>query len=240
MSIYGQYCPLALAAEIVCERWNMLIIRRIIEGSHRFNNIHKGVPKITATLLSSRLRDLEQAGILTRKRLTHGPGHDYQLTESGQALAPIIQSLAYWGQEWGRDMVIKDLDPSFLLWQMHSRLNTSILPEGRTVIELSLTGEENGSQLLWLVATDGKVDMCLKHPGYEVDLTIMSDLRLFVETWRGIRDIRHEMGRGSIRASGNASLVRRLPDLLLLSAAAHVTRKRPGKEKALSAATPVK
>ncbi|WP_165777029.1 winged helix-turn-helix transcriptional regulator [Paremcibacter congregatus] len=238
MSTYGQYCPLALAAEIFCERWNVLIIRRIIEGSYRFNDIHKGVPKITATLLSRRLRDLEHAEIITRTPLDRGPGYAYRLTAAGEELAPIIQSLAYWGQAWGRDMVIDDLDPDFLLWQMHGRLNKSILPPGRTVIALEFTGGTQGSQRFWLIATADEVDMCLKHPGHEADLTIMSDLRLFVECWRGIRDIRQELSQGAIRTEGTSDLVRLLPDLLLLSAAAPVKRQRCGVERDLAQGKP--
>jgi len=240
MSKYGQYCPLSLAAEILCERWNILIIRKMIEGYSRFNDIHKGMPKITAGLLSSRLRDLEHANLITRTPLERGRGYDYQLAPAGQALQPIVKSLAVWGQEWARDMVHEDLDPTFLLWQMHSRLNTDVMPAGRTVIELEFTGAPRGCKRFWLISTDGVVDMCLKNPGYDPHLVIMSDLRLFVETWRGIRDLRGELAKGAIRVEGSSSLVRKLPDILLLSEIADTRRKRPGPEKSLAPALPAK
>jgi DNA-binding HxlR family transcriptional regulator len=104
MSTYGQYCPLALAAEALCERWNLLIVSRVIDGCRRFNEIHRGVPKISATLLSRRLLDLEKAGIIVRTPLTDAPGHDYRLTDAGRALEPIVMELAVWGQHWARDM----------------------------------------------------------------------------------------------------------------------------------------
>src|SRR5262245_2795226 len=116
MSTYGQYCPLALAAETLGERWNLLIVSRLIDGCHRFNEIHRGVPRISATVLSQRLRDLETAGLLSRAPLKGSSGHDYHLTEAGRALEPIIMSLAVWGQRWARNMTRDDLDPAFLLW----------------------------------------------------------------------------------------------------------------------------
>jgi len=233
MSRYNQYCPLALAAEVFCERWNVLILRKIIEGNHGFNKIHKGVPRITASLLSSRLQGLAHAGIVERKPIERGRGYRYYLTEAGEELAPIIQQLADWGQAWARDMVIEDLDPEFLLFQMHSRLNTDLLPDGRTVIAMEFTGTPRGANRFWLVHESCGVDMCLKNPGYEPDLIIRSDLLLFVEAWRGFRDLRREIGLGNIRLEGKSDLVKKLPDLLLLSAAANVERKKPGKEKEL-------
>jgi DNA-binding HxlR family transcriptional regulator len=232
MSRYGQYCPLALAAEILCERWNLLILSRLIDGCRRFNEIHHGVPRISATLLSQRLRDLEREGLVSRRPLGGARGYEYQVTEAGRALEPIIMSLAAWGQSWARDMTLDDLDPAFLLWSMHARLNTSAMPPGRTVLAFELAGAPS-SQRIWLVNTDGVVDMCLTDPGYEVDLTISADLLLFVEAWRGFRDLRREIARGSIRVEGPSHLARRLPDWLLLSSLAGCERKRQGRERAL-------
>jgi DNA-binding HxlR family transcriptional regulator len=233
MSQYNQYCPLALAAEVFCERWNVLILRKIIEGNHGFNKIHQGVPKITASLLSSRLKDLALAGIIERTPNEGSRGYQYHLTEAGEELAPIIQQLADWGQAWARDMVIEDLDPEFLLFQMHSRLNTDLLPDGRTVIAMEFTGTPRGANRFWLVHESCDVDMCLKNPGHDPNLTIRSDLRLFVEAWRGFRNLRQEIGLGNIRLEGDSNLVKMVPDLLLLSAAARVERKRPGAERNL-------
>ena len=237
MSTYGQYCPLALAAEILGERWSLLIISRVIDGCHRFNDIHRGVPKISATLLSQRLRALEAAGLIARKRLKTSPGSDYRLTDAGRALEPIIMSLAAWGQNWARDMTRADLDPAFLLWSMHTRLNTEAMPPGRTVLYFEFTGAPQACRRFWLVNTDGVVDMCLSDPGYEVHVQVFANLALFVETWRGFRNLRDEIARGAIRVEGPSHMVRRLPDWLMLSSLAHFERKRVGRERSLAMAS---
>jgi DNA-binding HxlR family transcriptional regulator len=121
---YGQYCPLSLAAELLCERWTLLVVSRLIDGCTRFNDIHRGVPRISATLLTKRLAELEHAGLIVRQPLATGRGYEYMLTEAGKELEPIIIDLAVWGQRWSRDMVTDDLDPAFLAWSMHTRMNT--------------------------------------------------------------------------------------------------------------------
>jgi len=233
MSTYGQYCPLAIAAEVLCERWNLLIVSRIVDGCHRFNDIHKGVPKISATLLSSRLRILEMAGLITKTPLETGRGHDYQLTDAGRALDPIIMDLAAWGQAWGRDMVFEDLDPAFLLWSMHTRLDTDAMPKGRTVLAFEFSGAPRDCSRFWLVCDDGDVEMCLKDPGFETDLSINADLRTFTEAWRGFRDLRTEIANGNILIDGPSHLARQFPKWLMLSALAGIERHRDGQEKNL-------
>lgn len=234
MSTYGQYCPLALASEVLCERWTLLILSRVIDGCHRFNDIHRGVPKISATLLSRRLQALERAGLISRDPLETGAGYDYQLTDAGRALDPIIMSLAGWGQAWARDMTDEDLDPSFLFWSMHTRMNTDAMPTGRTVLAFELSGAPKEYRRFWLVHADGVVDMCLKDPGYETDLTVRSDLRLFTETWRGFRNLKGEIARGAITLEGPSKLKRQFPDWLLLSRLAGVDRQKEGKEHDLA------
>lgn len=234
MSRYGQYCPLALAAETLCERWNLLIVSRLIDGCRRFNEIHRGVPKMSATLLSRRLRALEAAGLIIRVRRNGATGHEYQLTNAGRALEPAIVCLAEWGQGWARDMTKGDLDPAFLLWSMHSRLNVAAMPAKRTTLCFEFTGAPKDCNRFWLVTANGAVDMCLTDPGYEVDLRVSSDLRHFVETWRGFRDLRREIARGAICVEGPSHLARRLPDWLMLSSLAGSERRRPGRERDIS------
>lgn len=231
---YGQYCPLALAAELLCERWTILVVSRLIDGCRRFNEIHKGVPKISATLLSQRLAQLEHAGLVERRPLAEGRGHEYVLTQAGAELEPLIMDLAVWGQRWARDMVTEDLDPAFLAWSMHTRLNTDAMPAGRTVIEFEFTGTPASLRRFWLVHADGMVDMCLKDPGYDVDLRVMSDLQTFVEAWRGIRSMRREIASGTIRLEGPSKHKRDFSNWLLLSALAPFPRCQSGAEKRLT------
>ncbi len=232
---FGQYCPLALAVELLGERWTILVVSRLIDGCRRFNEIHRGVPRISATLLSQRLSQLEHAGLVERQPLPDGRGFDYLLTAAGAELEPIIMDLAVWGQRWGRDMVTDDLDPAFLAWSMHTRLNTKAMPPGRTVIEFAFQGTPAELRRFWLVHEDGVVDMCLKHPGYEVDIRVEADIRRFVEAWRGFRPLRQEIAAGSIRVEGPPELKGALPDWLMLSALSPYPRLRGGTEKQLMA-----
>src|SRR5687768_1342063 len=136
---YGQYCPLALAAELLCERWTLLIVSRIVDGCTQFNNIHRGLPRIAPAMLAKRLDELERAGIMTRPPAARGAPRNYHLTEAGVALAPLIEQMAVWGQHWARDMRKEDLDPAFLAWSMHMRIGTARLPPGRVVIQFEFS-----------------------------------------------------------------------------------------------------
>lgn len=230
---FGQYCPLALAVELLGERWTILVVSRLIDGCRRFNEIHRGVPRISATLLSQRLQQLQDAGLVERQPLPGG-GHEYVLTQAGSELEPLIMDLAAWGQRWARDMETDDLDPAFLAWSMHTRLNTAAMPPGQTVIEFEFTGTPTAFARFWLVNRDGVVDMCLKHPGLESDVTVRADIRRFVEAWRGFRSLRKEIASGAIVVDGPPALCRAFPDWLLLSALAVYPRCRDGAELTLA------
>lgn len=232
---YGQYCPLALAAELLCRRWTILVVSRLIDGCTTFNEIHRGVPRISPSLLSQRLAELEDAGLLTRRRQKAQRGYTYHLTEAGRDLDDIIMQLAVWGQHWARDMTYDDLDPGFLAWSMHTRLDGEAMPPGRTVLQFEFAGAPADCRRFWLVNTDGVVDMCLKHPGFETDLLIEADLKIFVEAWRGFRDLRQEIRAGRIRVTGPSQLRKAFPDWLRLSALAPFERRRAGAECRLSA-----
>ena len=182
---YGQYCPLSLAAELLCERWTLLVVSRLVDGCTQFNEIHRGVPRISPSLLSQRLAELERAGLVVREPAVKGKPRRYALTDAGRELEPIIMHVAVWGQRWSRDMTHDDLDPGFLVWSMHRRVDTARMPPGRTVIELEFTGAPRDCRRFWLVHEDGNVDMCVKHPGFDVDLRVSSDIRIFAEAWRG-------------------------------------------------------
>ena len=232
---YGQYCPLALATELLCRRWTVLVVSRLIDGCTTFNEIHAGVPRISPSLLSTRLSELEHAGLLVRRRDGAGRRYRYELTEAGRDLTDIVDALAVWGQHWARDNELDDLDPAFLAWSMHLRIDSSQMPAGRTVLEFEFTGTPADLRRFWLVNTDGKVDMCLKHPGFDTDLFINADLRTFVEAWRGFRDLRREIRASRIRLTGPAGLRKAFPDWLMLSALAPYDRRVAGRERKLSA-----
>ena len=231
---YGQYCPLSLAVGLVGQRWTLLVISRLIDGCSRFNDIQRGVPRMSPSLLSKRLRELESAGLVEIRRPRRGAAREYLPTQAGRELEPLIDALAVWGQRWARDMSLDDLDPAFLVWSMHLRMNTREMPAGRTVLEFELTGGPADTERFWLVHQDGEVEMCLKDPGHDVDLLVRSDLLVFVEAWRGMRDLRGEIRARRIRLFGPPELQRRFPDWLLLSGLAPYPRLRPGRERRLS------
>lgn len=232
---YGQYCPLALAAELLCRRWTILVISRLLDGCTTFNEIHQGVPRISPSLLSTRLAELEHAGIVMKKKQKSARGHSYQLTQAGRDLDGIITDMAVWGQHWARDNDLEDLDPGFLAWSMSLRIDGDAMPRGRTVLEFEFSGAPRDFCRFWLVSNDGKIDMCLKHPGYDIDLSVRSDLRVFVEAWRGFRDLRTEIRASRIRLSGPRELKKAFPDWLMLSMFANIERKAPGRERRLGA-----
>ncbi len=231
---YGQYCPLSLAVELLCQRWTMLVVSRLLDGCSRFNEIHRGMPRMSPSLLSRRLTELEKAGILKRRRSRNGSGRKYVLTEAGQELEPLVESLAIWGHKWARDMTDQDLDPAFLVWSMHLRMDTSTMPRGRTVIEFAFRGAAADSRRFWLINRDGAVEMCLRDPELDVDLLVTSELRVFVEAWRGFRDLRKEIRAGRIRLHGPKDLCEGFPSWLRLSSLAPYPRRRPGRERRLS------
>lgn len=224
-SEYGQYCPLALAAELLCRRWTLLVASRVLDGCRTFSEIHRGVPRISPTLLSTRLSDLQHAGIIKRVPVAGSKRTLYEPTPAGLELNEVIMGMAAWGQRWAREMVDDDLDPAFLAWSMSTRMNTQAMPDGRTVIEFEFSGCPNEFGRFWLVHENAVVDMCLKHPGYDTDLLVKADIRRFVEAWRGLRDLRTEIEAKRVRLSGTPAHVRAFPDWLLLSSLAPHTRR---------------
>ena len=223
---FGQFCPVALASEALTQRWSLLIIRELLAGSSRFNDIRRGVPRISASLLKARLDTLEQAQIVEKRAAEERDVSEYFLTDAGRELKPVLTSIGEWGQRWARDIKPQDLDAGWLVWNMHRRLNTALLPAGRCVIQIEFPDAPRTERYFWLVHQDGQVDVCLKSPGFAVDLVITSELRALAEVWRGLRSLRQEIKRGSIRVSGDAALRKALPELLLLSVYAPIRRRR--------------
>ena len=232
-SAYGQYCPLALAAELLCRRWTILVVSRLIDGCTTFSEIQRGVPRMSPSLLSTRLGELEDAGIVTRHKQAGERRYRYELTDAGRDLESIIDGMAVWGQQWSRDMNLDDLDPAFLAWSMSTRMNVEAMPPDRTVIEFEFTGAPADCRRFWILSDQGKIDMCLKPPGFDPDVFVRADIRRFVESWRGFRDLRREIRDGHIRLSGPAALVKAFPDWLLLSGLAPYRRQAVGTERAL-------
>jgi len=223
---FGQFCPLALASETLTQRWSLLILRELTAGSTRFNDIKRGVPRISATLLKQRLVNLEDAGIVECRKDDAGNGFSYILTGAGRDLKPILAGISEWGQRWARDIRPDDLDPGWLVWNIHRRLDTASMPGGKTVIQIVFSDVPASQRNFWLVHENGDVEVCLKPPGADADISMTTSVRVLAEVWRGIRDIKPALSAGQIQLEGPDALCRALPGWLLLSVYAPVKSKR--------------
>lgn len=195
---YKQFCPVAMAAEILCTRWTMLLMRELIAGSTRFNDLRRGVPKMSPSLLSQRLRELELAGVLERIELKSGGAiFEYQLTQAGKDLRPVIEAMGFWGQKWVESQIsLKNLDPSLLMWDMRRNLNPSPLPNQRVVVQFVYPELPKSKQYWWLVVEpQGGVDLCWADPGFDVDLYVKTDLHTMTAIWMGLTTVKKERDR---------------------------------------------
>ena len=165
---YGQFCPVAKAAEILAERWMPILVRELLAGSHHFSDLRRGIPLISPATLSQRLRELVDAGVLDRARAEGQSGRvEYCLTEAGEELRPIIRSFGVWGERWARREIRREeIDPHLLMWAMHRRLNLKELPAHRVVLQFEFPDVEIRARRFWYVIDQGHVDVCLKNPGH--------------------------------------------------------------------------
>lgn len=228
MKGYGQFCPVAKAAEIVAERWTPLVLRELLCGSRRFNDIHRGVPLMSRTLLAQRLEQLEDAGILGSVPRPRGRGREYQLTVAGEELRSLIDCLGVWGQRWARAQIGReDLDAGLLRWDIHRRVNVDALPPRRVVVRFDFRGAPatmRCPRTWWLVLDRREIDLCLKDPGFPVDLVVSADLRTLTRIWMGDVPLAEPVRAGLIRLDGPRALVRAFPTWLRLSGFATVER----------------
>lgn len=211
MPTYGQFCPVAKTAELLCERWMPLVLRELMCGSARFSEVQRGVPGISPALLSKRLRQLVAAGVVERAPADAG---SYALTEAGWELYPLVEAMGVWGQRWARsDYGPDELDPGFLMWDMRRMLRPEGLAPGRTVVEFWIRDAPPRKTTYWLVVDDA-IDLCLVDPGQAVDLRVNASLRALTEVWMGDRTMREAREDGSIEILGAPDLAHRFPDWL--------------------------
>ena len=220
-SVYGQFCPVAVASEIFAERWTPVILRELVLGSRRFNDIQRGVPRISRALLVKRLRELVAHGVVDSS------GGDYCLTEAGQELGEVVVHLGTWGARWTAPARRDRLDAKLLTWDMRRRIALDRLPEKRVVVRLDFRGVPAGHKApktYWLVLERPDVDLCIIEPGFEVDVFVDADLAAFTRVWLGELTIRQAIREGDIKLTGDRQGVRDFPSWLLLSTLAAVPR----------------
>ena len=219
-SSYRQFCPVAMAAEILSKRWTLLVLRELIAGSTRFNELRRGVPRMSPTLLSARLKELEASGILRILLDSAGPGqNEYSLTESGRDLAAVIEAVGVWGQRWiEADLSLDNLDPALLMWDMRRNLNTSPLPDARSVINFIYSDLPDSQKNWWLIVEPtGSVDLCYVDPGFEVDLFVTSDLRSMTAIWLGLSTVGKAVAEGKVYLDGDQAIASHMQQWLGLS-----------------------
>ena len=206
-SIYGQFCPVAMAAELLATRWTLVVLSEMLSGSTRFNEIHHGVPRMSTALLTKRLRELEAAGVLVRAK------SEYHLTPAGRDLAPIIQGLGRWALRWVEtDCSLGNLDVRLLMWNMRRNLRPEPAPDRRVVIEFFYLGLPRGESRFWLIlAPDCAVDLCSIEPGFEVDLLVTAQLRAMTSAWMGMSEFEDEIACKRIMLAGDPGLAGSFP-----------------------------
>ena len=183
---YRQFCPVAMAAETLCTRWTIVLLREMIAGSTRFNDLRRGVPRMSPALLSQRLKDLEQAGIVRRERSRKEPGvFEYRLTPAGLELKPLIEAFGVWGQRWiDSDVSLQNLDVQLLMWDMRRNLQPSPMPQRRSVLQFQYPELPASQRHWWLLVAPGEdIDLCAVDPGFDVDLYVTTDLRTMTSAW---------------------------------------------------------
>ena len=219
-------CPVAMAAELLCARWTMVLLRELIAGSTRFNDIRRGVPKMSPTLLSQRLKELEAAGIVERRKLDTESGiYEYHLTDAGRELRSVVEAMGLWGQKWVESSLsLKNLDPSLLMWDMRRNLNPTPLPARRTVVQF-LYPELPASKTSWwlVVEPGGEVDLCWSDPGFDIDLYVSTDLRTMTAIWMGLTTVKKEQSR--IELTGDREIAATMQTWLGLSPFATAPRR---------------
>ena len=215
MMHYHQFCPIAKAAEILAERWTPLVIHELLAGSTRFNDIRRGVPLMSRTLLSQRLKELERVGILEPRT---APGRECHLTEAGKALGPLIHQFGEWGLQYAQDPLEDgDLDVTVLVWNIKRRVDPSVFSALRTTVHFDFTDAREGKRLWWLVNERGAVDLCPFDPGFPVDLFVTTDIRTMIAVWFGRLTWDVGVRTGNIEVVGQRQLRDRLRSWFLLS-----------------------
>jgi DNA-binding HxlR family transcriptional regulator len=196
---YSQFCPIAKGSEIVAQKWTPLVLRELMCGARAFNDIHRGVPLMSRALLAERLRQLEADDVIERVPRAGGKGHDYRLTEAGEALRPVVDVIGRWGLVYGRQRINPgDRDGEVLMWALRRRVDRDALPDRRIVVCFELSGvarARTGRRLYWLILEQAGVDVCNKDPGFPVDVTITGPIASLIAVYLGYATWRAETAK---------------------------------------------
>lgn len=207
---YNQFCPVAMAAEVLCSRWTVVLLRELLAGSTRFNDLRRGLPRMSPALLSQRLKELEETGIVERRPVAGEHGiNEYALTDAGRELQPLVESFGKWGQRWiPSKLSLEQLDANLLMWDMRRGLRFDPPPPRRLVIQFQYLDAPKRERNWWLIVDpDHPVDLCSVDPGYDVDLYVTSPLRTMTAIWMGIETVRDARATDSLVLTGDRDLI---------------------------------
>ena len=204
---YNQFCPVAKATEILGEKWTFLVIRELLMGARRFNELQRGLASISPTMLTKRLNELTGDGLVIKKKIPGQKGYEYFLTEAGNELAPIIKQLGIWGTRWARgQMANSELDVELLMIYLVRSIKPEKLIGKETIIRFNFTDLKK-LNYWWIVVRKNDIDICVEDPGREVDVWFTVDLRTMIEVWMGDRTYKSAIRDGKLKLVGHPSLV---------------------------------
>lgn len=199
---YGQFCPISKAAEVLGDKWSLLIVRELLMGANRFNVLQRGLGNISPTILTKRLNELADEGIVVKKKIQGQKGYEYYLTECGQELFPVLEQFGNWGMKWARGgLPDMDLDPELLMLYMERSIVPEKLIGNETVIRFRFTDIQELNNW-WLVVKGSEIDACIHDPGKDVDVYITTDLRTMIEVWMGDKTYKNAIAKGDLTLVG--------------------------------------
>ncbi len=224
MRKYGQFCPVAKSTEILGNPWSILIVRELLLGSSRFSSLQKGLPRISPTVLNTRLKELEENGVIVKRPLNGQRGHEYRLTPAGKELSAVVEALVVWGMRWARDeMNDDDMDVTFLMFDIQRNLKSDELPDGESVLCFQFPDLEEFNQW-WLVCANGEVDLCYQDPGKDVSAYVTASSRDMMEVWMGDLPLTNALSGERIKLIGETAVCKRFRKWFPLSTAAGIPR----------------
>jgi DNA-binding HxlR family transcriptional regulator len=224
MKTLGQFCSISRALDVLGERWSLLIVRELLCGSRRFGDIRRGIPRISRTMLSARLRELVDAGVLVRAADAGGPSYD--LTEAGRELEAVVRDLGVWGQRWlPRTLPRDELDADTLVWDVRRRVRADALPETPIVARIELSDMRGRAAVRFLLLRRSEVSLCAENPGFPDELRIRGSLRTLTAWWRGDLSLEDARSAG-MAVEGRREWVRAFPSWFLRYAFADVAPAR--------------
>jgi DNA-binding HxlR family transcriptional regulator len=232
MRSYAQYCPVAKANEILGDRWTLLIVREMLGGASGFNELQRGLPGISRSVLTDRMRALERAQVVERRIGPRGRTLEYRLTPAGRDLQPVLDAIGEWGATWSfTEPRPEDFDPDLLIVWMARHVDRHRLPPNRTVVQFDF---RDPRRRYWMVLEPSEVSVCLKHPGFHVDLDVTVDTTTLYRVYLGQAELRDAMRAGQLTMNGPRMLQRGFGQWFTWSAFAPASRHAPERRAAAS------